>query len=237
MEDNTLKTSSRNLLVQCVLTINTRIDEVRGFNNLETTNVLNLRTITTPECLIVGRVGEQSTDQSRVTIRGEQAVTVTLRNIVLGELCTSRHKTLKNLVAISRSLINISTSHKLKCLTSALGATSHVRNVTILTRSINSRLIGKFIDNSTVSTLSKCFTQLLGVFRTNVIMVHCIFNIRNKDIRSQETINRNNSFVVLNSFTLIIKRVTGFKVLSNCTTHHGERCTFQASRFTRDATL
>ena len=185
--------------------------------------------------MIVSRIRHKSLHDSRVAFRRKKAITVTLRDVVLCHLGTSRKETLKNLIAIRSFLRNIKTRNEFKGLTrteNLVGTRTIVGNITVLERSVLSGLIGKFIDNSTVSTHSESFTELTGILDSNVIMVHRIVDIRDKAISRKETVNSDNTFIVFHLLTLVIKGVTRSKILSTGAAHHSER-----GRFTlRDST-
>ena len=158
MEHNALKSRSGNLSVKRMFTTNTRVNQIGCLNNGEPTDVLQFATIGVKQSLIVSRIRHQGTDNRRVTLRGQQAVAVSLRHPIVRESRTSLKKSLKDNITVGSRLSNIRSCNKLKCFTCALSATRHIRNVSILICSVLSRLIGDFINNSTISRLCKSLT-------------------------------------------------------------------------------
>nr|DAL83632.1 MAG TPA: hypothetical protein [Caudoviricetes sp.] len=240
VEHDTLKTRSLDLSVESMLAINTVIQEVRNFNDFKAANRLELTRVRVKESVVVSGIGHESLHHSRVTFRREKAIAVTLRDIVLRHLSTSRKETLKDLIAIRSFLRNIKTRNEFKGLTrteNLVSARTIVGNITILERSVLSGLIGKLIDNSTVSAHSESFTKLTGILNSNVIMVHRIVDIRDKAVSRKETVNGDDTFIVFHLLTLVIKGVTRSKILSTGTTHHSERGTLQCLTFHIDVTL
>ena len=225
MEHDTLKTCCLDLRVESMLTINTIIQEVRNFNNFKATNRLELACIRIEQGMVVSGVRHKSLHHSRVTFRSEQAVAVTHRDIVLRHLSTSGKETFKDLVAIGSILRNLKARNELESFTSTknfISTDAIIRNVTVLRGSILSRFISEFVNHGTVSRHSKSFTKLTRVFNTYVIVIHCIINVRNQAVSSQETVNSNHTFIVFHLLTLIVKGVTWCKILSTGTTHNSE---------------
>ena len=140
-----------------------------------------------------------------LTVGRDKEITVTCRNPILRKLSTSINQTLQEDVAILHSRSFILTRNILKCLASTrIFKISIIRDVLRHTRGSLSTRVSKFIDRGTVESLSKSFTKLLRVFRTDIIVIHCIIDIRDKSISREETIDSNHSLRVLHLLTLII---------------------------------
>nr|DAG49649.1 MAG TPA: hypothetical protein [Caudoviricetes sp.] len=228
MENNALKLSGSVLCIKLMLAINTIVEEVRNFDHFKSANRLELARVRVKEGMIVSGIGHESLHHSRVAFRSQKAIAITLRDVVLRHLGTGGKKSLKNLIAILSFLRNIKTRSKLKGLTSTRNKVvilTIIGDIAILGLSVLSGLIGKLIDNSTVSTHSESFTELTGILDSNVVMVHRIVDIRDKAVSRKETIDSDDAFIVFHLLTLVIKGVARCKILSTGTAHNSERST------------
>nr|DAI77022.1 MAG TPA: hypothetical protein [Caudoviricetes sp.] len=228
VEHDTLKTRSLDLFIKSMLAINAVIQKMRNFNDFKAANRLELARVRVKESVVVSGIGHESLHHSRVAFRRKKTIAVTLRDVVLRHLSTSRKETLKDLIAIRCFLRDVKTRNELKGLTrteNLVSARTIVGNITVLERSVLSGLIGKFIDNGTVSTHSESFAELTGILDSNVIMVHRIVDIRDKAVSRKETVDSNDTFVMFHLLTLVIKGATRSKILSTGTAHHSERGT------------
>nr|DAV87798.1 MAG TPA: hypothetical protein [Caudoviricetes sp.] len=226
VEHDTLKTRSLDLGIKSMLTINTLVQKMRNFNDFKAANRLELARIRVKESMVVSGIGHESLHHSRVAFRRKKTIAVTLRDVVLRHLGTSRKETLKDLIAIISFLRDSKTRNELKGLTRTENLViifTIVRNITILELSVLSGLIGKLIDNSAVSAHSESFTKLAGILDSNIVVVHRIVDIRDKAVSRKETVDSNDTFIVFHLLTLVIKGVTRSKILSTGTAHNSER--------------
>ena len=157
-------------------------------------------------------------------LRVKISISVSSRDIVLRHLSLSLQQ---NLIDSQTSLL-IDTSY-----------TTIQLNLDDTTLAITSNILSSvqsFLSNlsqyRSVMGNSQSITQLSSIRRTEVIVCNKFIEVKNQSVSSQHTINLNDTLILLNVLTQVIKVLTSLEIMCLSATEHRELCGLTASNGT-----
>ena len=205
----------------------TTLCQMGTFDNLEAIHADNIGISQRSGGAIVAVQEIKVRCQCGVNFRGYEAITITLRNIVLGHLSFNFQQN----VADCNTRFFVNTKCGTRCEFLFNDATfTKASNVF---RSVE-RFFSDLCENRRIHGDCQCFAKLCSIRRTEIIMCDKFVKVKYQAVSRQQTINNNGTFALLNVFAKVIKALTTFQVMCFSTTEYRELCRFTTLNSTFD---